>query len=181
MTGSTCQLCTVPSVASSASWSCSAWMMEESRDQTAERRESRRLFFVGFTRPKEELHILFTAPRPSPPSWKFRRECGLMRRGEFARVTTHGSNQLVGDQRLGFSALKPFYCVDGEAAQFPIVGESSQKRNIGRTAPVPDRPHAEVEDLVPRRKSDEAFLAVWVRQRLTADFRDFARKELANL
>lgn len=31
-----------------------------------ERREARRLFYVGFTRPKEELHILYTAARPSP-------------------------------------------------------------------------------------------------------------------
>ena len=32
----------------------------------AERREARRLFYVGFTRPKEELHIVYTATRPSP-------------------------------------------------------------------------------------------------------------------
>jgi DNA helicase-2/ATP-dependent DNA helicase PcrA len=31
-----------------------------------ERREARRLFYVGFTRPKEELHILYTAASPSP-------------------------------------------------------------------------------------------------------------------
>ncbi|MGH2582804.1 MAG: ATP-dependent helicase [Anaerolineales bacterium] len=31
-----------------------------------ERHEARRLFYVGFTRPKEELHILYTAARPSP-------------------------------------------------------------------------------------------------------------------
>jgi superfamily I DNA/RNA helicase len=29
-------------------------------------REARRLFYVGFTRPKDELHILYTAVRPSP-------------------------------------------------------------------------------------------------------------------
>jgi DNA helicase-2/ATP-dependent DNA helicase PcrA len=29
-------------------------------------RESRRLFFVGFTRPETELHIMYTAARPSP-------------------------------------------------------------------------------------------------------------------
>jgi ATP-dependent DNA helicase UvrD/PcrA len=33
---------------------------------TSERREARRLFYVGFTRPKEELHILYTATTPSP-------------------------------------------------------------------------------------------------------------------
>lgn len=32
----------------------------------AERREARRLFYVGFTRPKEELHLLYTGIRPSP-------------------------------------------------------------------------------------------------------------------
>ena len=32
----------------------------------AEQREARRLFYVGFTRPKEELHVLYTAARPSP-------------------------------------------------------------------------------------------------------------------
>jgi DNA helicase-2/ATP-dependent DNA helicase PcrA len=32
----------------------------------SERRESRRLFYVGFTRPKEELHILYTEHNPSP-------------------------------------------------------------------------------------------------------------------
>jgi superfamily I DNA/RNA helicase len=31
-----------------------------------ERRESRRLFYVGFTRPEEELHVLYTGARPSP-------------------------------------------------------------------------------------------------------------------
>lgn len=31
----------------------------------AEQREARRLFYVGFTRPKEELHIIYTAARPS--------------------------------------------------------------------------------------------------------------------
>jgi superfamily I DNA/RNA helicase len=29
-------------------------------------REARRLFYVGFTRPKDELHILYTEVRPSP-------------------------------------------------------------------------------------------------------------------
>ena len=32
----------------------------------ADRREARRLFYVGFSRPKEELHILYTAANPSP-------------------------------------------------------------------------------------------------------------------
>jgi superfamily I DNA/RNA helicase len=31
-----------------------------------EAREQRRLFFVGFTRPKSELHIMYSADRPSP-------------------------------------------------------------------------------------------------------------------
>jgi ATP-dependent DNA helicase UvrD/PcrA len=31
----------------------------------AEKREARRLFYVGFTRPKDELHILYSATRPS--------------------------------------------------------------------------------------------------------------------
>jgi superfamily I DNA/RNA helicase len=31
-----------------------------------ETREARRLFYVGFTRPEDELHIAFTASRPSP-------------------------------------------------------------------------------------------------------------------
>jgi DNA helicase-2/ATP-dependent DNA helicase PcrA len=32
----------------------------------AEAREQRRLFFVGFTRPESELHIMYSAARPSP-------------------------------------------------------------------------------------------------------------------
>ena len=31
-----------------------------------ERREARRLFYVGFTRPKQELHVIYTAAKPSP-------------------------------------------------------------------------------------------------------------------
>ena len=33
-------------------------------DAPREKREARRLFYVGFTRPKEELHILYTAAKP---------------------------------------------------------------------------------------------------------------------
>lgn len=32
----------------------------------SERREARRLFYVGFTRPKQELHVVYTAAKPSP-------------------------------------------------------------------------------------------------------------------
>ncbi len=32
----------------------------------SERREARRLFYVGFTRPKQELHVMYTATKPSP-------------------------------------------------------------------------------------------------------------------
>ena len=36
------------------------------RATAGEQREARRLFYVGFTRPKEELHMLYSANNPSP-------------------------------------------------------------------------------------------------------------------